>query len=571
MDRSNLSRILLAVMVFLGVYLVFNKGCSKDKVANTNLVYDGTVELPLPEGQVSSPCTVETPEYKAVVGGKAGGLISYELKGNKYIEDGKPIDLAKRTTVDTAGNPIFDYAPLLTTFRNDPGAETQVPGDVVDFKSEKKGDACVLTHVTPGVVEITRIVKPGVRPYEVELETTVKNLAKEPRKHAFATTLYALQFKSQEGGMFSRPAPNAIFKAGCSANAKPQFHDKGSLHNWSITTGNVDFAAISSNYLGQAILPDGQGARCAVIAQERGIGTAAEQSLFRASIAYPQHELAPEGSATYRQTAFMGPKERSLLAAAGGGRHLDELIELGMFSMIAKQLVRFLAFVHGMIGSWGIAIILLTLTVRLALLPLTLPQIKSSLAMRRLKPEIDALNKKFEHDAQAKMLATSQLYKKYGVNPLAGCLPAVLQMPVWFALYTALQTAMELYHEKFFLWHDLSAPDPRFILPAVLGATMFIQQKVTPMQMDPAQQKVFLYFMPAMFTVFMLFLPAGLGVYMLTNSILGITQTLAVERYYKANQPVSGADVVVTQSSDTDEKPSKKEPRPSRELARKGD
>ncbi|MGZ3417797.1 MAG: membrane protein insertase YidC [Polyangiales bacterium] len=570
MDRSNLSRILLAVMVFLGVYLLFNKGCGKEKTPNTNLVYDGTVPLPLPEGQTpGAPCMVETGEYKALVGGKAGGLISFELKGDKYVEDGKPIDLAKRTTVDVAGNPIFDYAPLRTTFRNDLGAETQVPGDVVEFKSEKKGDSCVLTHVTPGLVEITRIVKPGARPYEVELETTVKNLAKEPRKHAFATSLFALQFKSQEGGMFSRPAPNALFKAGCSANAKPEFHDKGSLHEWKITTGNVDFAAISSNYLGQAIVPDGQGARCAVIAQDRGVpGTASEQSLFRASIAYPQRELAPEGSATYRQTAFMGPKERSLLTAAGGGRHLDELIELGMFAMIAKQLVRFLAFVHGMIGSWGIAIILLTVTVRLALLPLTLPQIKSSLAMRRLKPEIDALNAKFEHDPQAKMLATSQLYKKYGVNPLAGCLPAVLQMPVWFALYTALQTAMELYHEKFFLWHDLSAPDPRFILPAVLGATMFIQQKVTPMQMDPAQQKVFLYFMPAMFTVFMLFLPAGLGVYMLTNSILGITQTLAVERYYQKNQPVTGADVKVVQ---TDEKPSTKEPRPSRELARKGD
>jgi len=166
-----------------------------------------------------------------------------------------------------------------------------------------------------------------------------------------------------------------------------------------------------------------------------------------------------------------------------------------------------------------------------------------------------------------KMLATSQLYKKHGINLLAGCLPAVVQMPVWFALYTALQTAMELYHEPFFLWRDLSAPDPRFILPLVLGGTMFLQQKITPMQMDPAQQKVFLYFMPAMFTVFMLFLPAGLGVYMLTNSVLGIVQTLAVEKYYASQQPPL---VKVTQ---VDEKPKKDPPKggPRAELARKGD
>lgn len=124
---------------------------------------------------------------------------------------------------------------------------------------------------------------------------------------------------------------------------------------------------------------------------------------------------------------------------------------------------------------------------------------------------------------------------------------------------------MELYHEKFALWHDLSAADPRYILPLVLGATMFVQQKVTPMQMDPAQQKMMLYFMPAMFTVFMLFLPAGLGVYMLTNSLLGIFQTVAVERYYQSVEGGGGGGGTVTVKVT----PTGKEPRPARELARK--
>lgn len=596
MDRSGLSRIVIAVAVFLGVYLIFNKGgCNKDKAA-PQIVYESRTVLPLPEGAPpGGPCVIETEVFKATVADVGGGMLAYELKGAKYLEDNRPIDVARRTTTDPTGKPVYDYAPLRTFFR-ETAEDNQLPGDLptclsgikhvdgkpvmgpdgkpveeacpelVAFSVRKDGNACVLTHTTPDFVEVTRVVRPGPRPYELETETTVKNLSNTPRKHAFSTSLFAYQIKGEEGGMFSRPSPNAMFKVGCAANGKLELNDKGSVHQWKVASGAVDYAALASGYIGQAIVPtDNQGAHCAVIAQDRP----AENTLYRSVIAYPRRELWPGQSATYKQLAFIGPKERSLLAAAaGGGRRIDDLLELGMFAIIAKQLVRFLGFVHGLIGSWGIAIILLTVTVRTALLPLTIPQIRSSLAMRRLKPELDALNAKYSDDPQAKMLATSQLYKKAGINPLAGCLPAVAQMPVWFALYTALQTAMELYHEKFFLWNDLSAPDPRFILPAVLGATMFLQQKITPMQMDPAQQKIFLYFMPAMFTVFMLFLPAGLGVYMLTNSILGIAQTLAVESYYKKQQP---PEVKVTQVEEKPKPKGKGGPTSARELARKGE
>ena len=163
--------------------------------------------------------------------------------------------------------------------------------------------------------------------------------------------------------------------------------------------------------------------------------------------------------------------------------------------------------------------------------------------MRRLKPEIDALNKKFTDDTQAKNLAMMELYKKHGVNPLGGCLPQLVQMPVWFAMYTTLQTAVEMYHTRFLWFTDLSAPDQFFgamhlplvgtipalgPLPFVLGVFMIIQQRIVPQQgMDPMQQKLMKYIMPGVFTVMMLFLPAALGVYMLTNSVLGITQQLA--------------------------------------------
>ncbi len=572
MDRSRLSQILLVAAVFFLVWTLFGKGCGKDKGPNTSIVQETYDVQKLPEGtKLGAACVIDTPDFRATVGPTGGGLQSFSIKGAKYTDGNGQIDLAHRTTIDLQGSPISYFAPMRVQLRNDP-SQTQVSGDLLEFDVQQKdATTCVLTHRTGDLVEVVRTVKATGRPYEISLETKVTNLAAETRKHAFSSTLFALQFKKDEGGLLSRPGPNDVFSAACAHDGgKLERKDKGALREWFLQNGAVDYVSVTSSYLGQAIAPDASdaNAHCALVAQDFEKDKPTEQALFRAVLAYDAKELAPNASATYRQTAFFGPKERHILAAAmGGGRHLDQLIDLGMFAVIARYLVSYVVILKGLIGSWGVAIILLTITVRVALLPLTLPQIKSSISMRRLKPELDELTKKFEGDAQAKMLATSQLYKKHGVSPLAGCLPALAQMPVWFALYTALQTAIELYHEKFAIWTDLSSPDPRYILPIVLGAAMYVQQKVTPMQMDPAQQKVMTYLMPAMFTVFMLFLPAGLGVYMLTNSVLGIVQTIAVERYYKSTQP---AQVKVTVT--TTPKPDKdREPRPAKELARRKD
>jgi YidC/Oxa1 family membrane protein insertase len=231
----------------------------------------------------------------------------------------------------------------------------------------------------------------------------------------------------------------------------------------------------------------------------------------------------------------VGPKERSILEAVGGGGHrLIELIDLGFFSVIAKVLVAFLLKVHSVVPNWGLAIIVLTITARTLLFPLTLPSVTQMIRMRELKPEMDALNEKFKDDAQAKGLAQMELWRKHNVNPLKGCLPQMASMPVWFALYTTLQTAVELYNIPFLWFPDLSGPDPLFILPFVIGGTNFMQQKLMPMQGDPAQQKMMLYLMPGMFIVMMLFLPSGLGVYMFTNGLLGILQQQLVERHARS-------------------------------------
>src|SRR5262249_57096464 len=138
-----------------------------------------------------------------------------------------------------------------------------------------------------------------------------------------------------------------------------------------------------------------------------------------------------------------------------------------------------------------LAIMLLTITIRILVAPLSLSQIKSSMAMRRLKPEMDAINEKYKDDAAQRGIAIQELWRKNGVtNPVLGCLPMLLQMPIWWALYRSLQTAVELYHEKFLWFADLSAPDRLFIIPVILGLSSFLQQKIMPPQGDPQQQKM---------------------------------------------------------------------------------
>jgi YidC/Oxa1 family membrane protein insertase len=169
-----------------------------------------------------------------------------------------------------------------------------------------------------------------------------------------------------------------------------------------------------------------------------------------------------------------------------------------------------------------------------------------------------------------------ELWRKNKVNPLGGCVPALVQMPIWFALYATLQTAVEFYRTKFLWFQDLSAPDKYFILPFVLGMTMIVQQRIVPQQgMDPMQQKMMNWLMPGIFTVMMLFLPAALGVYMLTNSVLGITQQLAVEKLFpRAGGPRTGSapggDIVVKREQKTDGKKPKDKGAATTAALRKG-
>jgi YidC/Oxa1 family membrane protein insertase len=332
------------------------------------------------------------------------------------------------------------------------------------------------------------------------------------------------------------------FEADDFEDAKRFKHNRINPGTWSQPEGKASIVAVSDAYFSSAVAHESGPATpmCLMNIDERWRGKwdgAPKDSdpkagaIYQSRLAYAPRDLKAKTSATYRFKAFIGPKEREALAAAG--KQFEPLINLGFFSIIAKVLVSYLLWLYGVIPSWGVAIVLLTITARTILFPLTWPSVKNMVHMRELKPEMDKLNEKYKDDPQAKGLAQMELWKKHGVNPMKGCLPQLMSMPVWFALYTTLQTAVELYNIPFLWFPDLSESDPYYILPFVIGAVYFAQQKLMPTQADPAQQKMMMYLMPGMFTVFMLFLPAGLGVYMFTNSLLGIGQQQLVELHAK--------------------------------------
>jgi YidC/Oxa1 family membrane protein insertase len=238
---------------------------------------------------------------------------------------------------------------------------------------------------------------------------------------------------------------------------------------------------------------------------------------------YASDVLSPGQTKEYEFLLYLGPKDPGLLAKFGNAQ-LGQAINYGWFGFLAVPILRLLKFFHSFLLNWGLAIIALTILIKLLLNPLTRKSMKSMKAMQDLQPQLQKIRVKYKEDREKLNLETMSLFKTHKVNPMGGCLPMVLQMPIYIALYKVLYNATELYHAPFFgFYHDLSAPDPYFVLPILLGIFMVLQQKLTPTAGDPAQAKMMMI-MPVMFSLFMLFLPLGLVLYIFVNTLFTVTQ-----------------------------------------------
>lgn len=250
------------------------------------------------------------------------------------------------------------------------------------------------------------------------------------------------------------------------------------------------------------------------------------------SVAGPLRTVEPGADATFRETLFVGPKLQAQLEKTGP--RLDLVADYGMLTLLAKPLFWLLEKAHDLVGNWGWAIVLITFALKLVFYPLSEASGKSMAKMRVLAPRIKNLQETYKDDREKLGRAMMELYQREKINPLAGCLPILIQMPVFFAFYWVLLESVEMRQAPFIGWiQDLSSRDPFFVLPLIMAGAMFVQYKLNPAPPDPIQAKVFMI-LPIVMSVTFAFFPAGLVLYWVTNTILSIVQQWNINRRIEA-------------------------------------
>ncbi|MDJ0763736.1 MAG: membrane protein insertase YidC [Myxococcota bacterium] len=462
---------------------------------------------------VSKNIALETQDYRAVFTTRGAALHSFTLKKPRYREVPRnwetgersdterqlaPVDLVTTNTEHFEMNAplrfVISHNTKLESFVNE--AEFQLAAFSKDKVVFKLGSP---EQSTPIIVHKKYEIDPYQSTYQFWLTIRVTNIGKKTMRFYGAVTQHGYQHDSDTGGsMFSSPPD--LLEGICRHNGTTDHFpwNTDDLHHPFHCTGNVDFVGVQTRYFLSAMMPDtGTSASCTLSKKLDDPGrypAFASQPWGHvvAALRFGKVVLRPGESKIFRVKNFLGPKRHRLLQSVG--RKLQTSVDLGFFRPISRGLLWLLFLFESFVGNWGLAIILLTVLVKLALSPITHRSFKTSARTKSVKPQIDAVNKHFGDDPQAKQKAVLELYKQHKINPLAGCLPMLLQMPVWIALYATLRTAPELYRAPFFGWiTDLTSPDPYFVAPTIATVLMLVQSYITPMISDSEQQKLFAY------------------------------------------------------------------------------
>jgi len=336
---------------------------------------------------------------------------------------------------------------------------------------------------------------------------------------------------SQEAGGYIFEGPAILLNGNLEEISLDDIADSG------IFSGNVSWAAIEDRYFANAIVP---------LDSQENIQTHIwmDKDIVQVDLQMPHANIAPQKQQMYNFSLFFGPKSLELLS--GLENDLNEIINFGWFDIIARPCLYLMNLIYQFIPNYGIAIILLTILIKILFWPLGNKSYESMNQMRKLQPKMKELQEKFKDDRQKMNQELMNLYRVYKVNPLGGCIPMLLQIPVFIALYRMLYQAIELRHAPFFLWiNDLSAPDRLFqfegyiplmqepygipVLTIIMGGTMFIQQKMSPPPGDPNQAKMMM-FLPIFFTFIFINFPAGLVLYWLVNNVASILQQYYINK-----------------------------------------
>ncbi|MBI2882925.1 MAG: membrane protein insertase YidC [Candidatus Methylomirabilis oxyfera] len=460
---------------------------------------------------------VETDVVRAVLTSRGGALKSWRLKSYRAA-DGQGVDLVALQQGELLG-------PLLVSSGN-PEEPAPLDFDIdkaqLSLRSPSETGSITLSSRGSGPLQLSKRITFRGNSYRVEVELSWKNTGKKPMTIT-PEVAWGPGFYSGVGGGRALAVSSTSWVDG-----RRVTDDLGSLKGAVTHSGQVSWTALQNLYFAAALLPEGKGSVATV---RKG---PEEQPVI--SLVTPTQNLEPGGELTQRVAFYGGPKDLDHLNAVGSD--LSKIVDLGWFDALARPALHLLRFLNRVSGNYGVAIILVSVLQKIVLHPLTAKSLRSMQAMKALQPKIAAISERHKNNPQKKQQEVMGLYKKHGVNPLGGCLPMLVQLPIFVALYNALSSSVEMWRAPFLWIKDLSQPDALFafdvwglkdypfnLLALLMGVSMFFQQKMSPpSSSDPQQAKMMLWMMPVLFTVMFWSFPSGLVLYWLVNNVLQMGQ-----------------------------------------------
>lgn len=465
--------------------------------------------------------TVETPLYRISLSENGGTITAFTLKN--YRQEASPeaplLEMVEdRLTAGTLQTGFSDEnVEDMTALR----FTAQSGSDSIFLRD--RGETLTFQHVTGDGIGIQKVFRFDPASYLIDYELRLVNSADRTIEGQLSLSLVNHQTKQKSH--YGYAGPSALIDGKLKEIKIKDLDDNDHF------SGNIGWVAFQERYFMTAIIVESP--QDGVVHVRLAPGERVETRYFSDGVA-----VAPGGRAGWRFNLFLGPKSYHLLKETG--YELDKAVKFGMFDMIAKPCLWLMNGLYRAVPNYGFAIIVLTMIIKVLFWPLGNKSYKSMAEMKKLQPLMMEMREKYKNDKRKMNEETMKLYRLYKVNPLGGCLPMLVQIPVFFALYNMLYSAIELRHAPFFGWiNDLSAPDRLFhfgfaipgmqppygipVLTIIMGGTMFLQQKMQPPMGDPAQAKMMM-FMPLIFTVIFVNFSSGLVLYWLVNNVLSIAQ-----------------------------------------------
>ena len=459
--------------------------------------------------------SVETPLYIAQFTTKGGAVQSFKLKGYQQ-KQGVKTDLIEMVDV-TVGMP----RPLTVSF---PGSTVDLPAEgmydsdtkSIDLTKGKESQRLILQQTIAGTMKVEKIFTFYPDRYGIDLEVRVYNLTDTPLNQNASLNWNQYVDPKIETDSWSHTGPVAFV-----AKSIERIEVK-KIEGEKVLGPDVSWGGFESKYFMVAVIPQNPSLTSFAMSKDN-------RDMVTVNMRGPKNLIPGEQAGSFMYTLFLGPKDYSILKAQKV--NLEDAIDFGSWlKWLAMPMLIVLKWLYQYVHNYGLAIIILTILIKIIFWPLGNKSYESMKQMQKLQPKMKELQEKYKGDRQKLSQETMALYKVHKVNPMSGCLPMLIQIPVFFGLYKTLLYAIELRHSPFIWWiQDLSDKDPYYITPIIMGGTMWIQQKMTPMSGDPMQQKVML-FMPIVFTFLFLNFPAGLVIYWLLNNVISIGQQYYINK-----------------------------------------